>query len=244
MKGAKLFKKVRRFYNMIHNKLNVKTISDEYINWLTYANAGMLDRGNIYAMKYAIENLPSNNPVLEIGSFCGLSINVMSYLLMLNNCDNEIINCDRWIFEGAEQGGKMAGSHITHKDYRGFVSASYKRNVEFFSASNKPHTIESYSDELFHAWKNNEIKTDIFNRTVQLGGKISFAYIDGNHTYDFAKRDFENVDRYLDNGGFILFDDSFDANQFGLSKLMNEIKQMDGYKLIMKNPNYLFQKKS
>ncbi len=40
-------------------------ISDEYVNWLCFANAGMLDRGNLYLMDYAMSRLPSTAPMLE-----------------------------------------------------------------------------------------------------------------------------------------------------------------------------------
>ena len=75
-----------------------------------------------------------------------------------------------------------------------------------------------------------------------MGGEISFCYIDGNHTYDFAKRDFENLDPYLELGGLVLFDDSSDLDTFGLTRLMKEIKRNKKYELVMKNPNYLFKK--
>lgn len=99
-----------------------------------------------------------------------------------------------------------------------------------------------FSDDFFLKWAENAHVTDIFGRTVQLGGRISFSYIDGNHTYDYTKRYFENVDRYLVPGGFILFDDSSDIDQFGLTRLMQEIRKDSRYRLVMKNPNYLFQK--
>lgn len=83
---------------------------------------------------------------------------------------------------------------------------------------------------------------DIFGRNIKLGGKISFCYVDGNHTYEFAKRDFDNVARYLELGGYVLFDDSSDMNPFGLTRLMKEIKRNQHYKLVTKNPNYLFKK--
>lgn len=41
----------------------------------------MLAQGNVYAMEYAITNMPAGKAVLEIGSFCGLSTIVLSYLL-------------------------------------------------------------------------------------------------------------------------------------------------------------------
>jgi hypothetical protein len=53
-----------------------KPTPHEFITWLTFANAGMLQDGDIGSMEYAIKNLPTGNPVIEIGSFCGLSLNV------------------------------------------------------------------------------------------------------------------------------------------------------------------------
>jgi hypothetical protein len=223
-------------------RLSTKTISDEYISWLTFANAGMLSKGNIYAMRYAIENLPSNSPILEIGSFCGLSTNVINYLLLAQGKKNKIFTCDKWSFEGAESGWNLGVSQISHDQYREFVKSTYIRNIEFFSGQNKPYTIESFSDDFFSRWEKSETTCDVFGRNIQLGGKLGFCYIDGNHTYEFAKRDFENVDKYLDVGGYVLFDDSSDDNPFGLTKLMNKIKNNHNYQLVMKNPNYLFKK--
>ena len=193
-------------------------------------------------MRFAIENLPSTSPVLEIGSFCGLSTNVIRYLLSTKGKNNKIITCDKWLFEGSENGGNLGNSQISHHQYREFVKSTFMRNVEFFSQNNKPYTIEDISDNFFELWNKGERTHDIFGREIQLGGNFSFCYIDGNHTYEFAKRDFDNVDQHLDLDGYILFDDSFDMNPFGLTRLMKEIKNNENYKLVMKNPNYLFKK--
>ena len=83
---------------------------------------------------------------------------------------------------------------------------------------------------------------DIFKQTIQLGIGISFAYIDGNHSYEHVKRDFKNVDNYLINTGFILFDDSMDGLRFGSALFMKEMKRNKNYQLIDKNPYYLFKK--
>ncbi len=99
-----------------------------------------------------------------------------------------------------------------------------------------------FSDDFFDLWKKNKLVADVFDRKIQLGGGISFSYIDGNHSYEYAKRDFKNTDKYLDTGGYILFDDSSDSDPFGLSRLMKEISKNERYKLIIKNPNYLFKK--
>lgn len=219
---------------------NTFVIQDDFLPWLGFANAGMLGAGNVFLMDYAIERV-SSSPILEIGTFCGLSTNVMAYLLRRHKKNNRIYSADKWIFEGSEQ-IYLGSSGISHADYREFVKSSYLRNVAFFSPTNTPFTIEVVSDEFFELWGRNENASDVFGRSITLGGPISFCYIDGNHTLEFVKRDFENTDRYLEPGGFILFDDSGDGDSFGLTPLMSEISQRGDYQLVMKNPNYLFQK--
>lgn len=214
---------------------------DEYLTWLRFANPGMLHGGNVFAMKHAIERLPTDDPIVEIGSFCGLSTNAMTYFLRITNKPNAMFCSDRWIFENSESGKTIGASNISHDEYREFVKESFKRNISMFSP-NRPYPIELFSDEFFAKWKVAEDVEDVFGRPVRLGGKISFCYIDGNHTYDFAKRDFENTHEHLVSGGFILFDDSADTDPFGLTRLMNEVSRRPDYKLVMKNPNYLFQK--
>ena len=83
----------------------------------------------------------------------------------------------------------------------------------------------------------------MFGRETQLGGPIAFCFIDGNHSYEFARRDFENTDRHLQPGGFILFDDSGDGSDWGVCKVVAEVAATGRYELIATNPNYLFKKR-
>ncbi len=39
----------------------------------------MLEPGNLYLTDYAISRLPSDAPMLEIGSFCDLSTNILTH---------------------------------------------------------------------------------------------------------------------------------------------------------------------
>jgi hypothetical protein len=216
----------------------------EYLRWLTYANSGMLSHGNVWCMNYAIRNLLSEAPILEIGSFCGLSTNVIAYLKEKNNVRNPLITCDKWIFEGAEGGGMLGDSQsVTHAEYKKLVKETFLRNVQTFSRSDLPFTIELFSDEFFSAWTTSQKLQDVFGREVKLGGPISFCYIDGNHSYDFARRDFENCDRFLEEGGFILFDDSADGSEWEVCQVVQEVIKTRHYDLIAKNPNYFFRKK-
>lgn len=228
-----------------HISTQKKAKPDRFINWLRFANPGMLNEGNIYCIEYAVENLPSENPIIEIGSFCGLSTNAINYYVRKANRANRLFTCDKWVFERRDDDRNpfLGSSGLAHEQYRQFVKETYIRNVGFFSHGRLPHTIECFSNDFFGLWERRATATDVMGRQVQLGGSISFAYIDGNHTYRFAKDDFVNVDRHLETNGFILFDDSADYySRFGVNRLVREIKKMDNYEVVVKNPNYLFRK--
>ncbi|HEX7175334.1 MAG TPA: class I SAM-dependent methyltransferase [Pyrinomonadaceae bacterium] len=218
-------------------------ISDEYVNWVCFANAGMLHRGNLYCFDHAIRNLPSRAPIVEVGSFCGLSTNLLTYYKRKRGVSNQLITSDKWAFEGAQDGRTLGDSPIGHADYRAFVKETYTRNIRMFSRDDLPYTVEMLSDELFGAWRRSEEVSDILGRSVRLGGPISFCYIDGNHTYEFAKRDFENCDKFLESAGFVLFDDSADGSGWDVCKVVAEVQATGRYELVIKNPNYLFKKR-
>jgi Methyltransferase domain len=215
-------------------------LEDEFITWLKFANAGMLELGNLHLMDYAISRLPSDAPILEIGSFCGLSANALRHFLRKHKRANHLFTCDKWEFEN-RQGSHIGDSAVSFQDYRTFVRDSFLRNVKMFSGSDLPFTIEVLSKEFFALWGTNQFASDVFGRPTQLGGLVSFCYIDGDHTYEGSKVDFDGCDKFLETGGFILFDDSA-LKYFGVSRLMPEIEQNPRYRFIARNPNHLFQK--
>jgi hypothetical protein len=51
------------------------------------------------------------------------------------------------------------------------------------------------------------------------------------------------VDRWLEKGGFILFDDSGDDSNWEVRDVIREIKAGNQYEVIVNNPNYLLRKK-
>jgi len=218
-------------------------ISNHFVNGLCYANSGMLERGNLWCFDHAIRNLPSEAPIVEIGSFCGLSTNLLTYYKQLHGRRNTLITCDKWEFEGAEPGQPFHGcAWISHESYREHVKQTYIRNISFFSSCDPPYTIERTSDEFFTAWREGREVVDVLGRPIRLGGPISFCYIDGNHSYEYVLRDFQNVDAHLQPGGFILFDDSYDGTCFEVSRVIAQVKTLPRYRLVAKNPNYLFRK--
>lgn len=235
-------------------------MDDEFITWLKYIVPGGLHPGNVLCFDHAIKNLPDDSPIVEIGTFAGLSTNIFSYLKWRHNKHNTLITCDRWIFEfepfarlGSSEALEamktlpLADTPLSHAKYREFVRDSYLRNVQMFTWEALPHTVELFSDEFFAEWEKGALVPDVFGRVVKLGGTIGFCYIDGNHSYDFTKRDFQNCDKYLIVGGFVLFDDSADDTSWGSAKAVQEIVEQEvlnkrRYELVMRNPNYLFRK--
>jgi hypothetical protein len=154
-----------------------------------------------------------------------------------------LFTCDRWQYEGYHEGEPFPESRsITQDEFRAFVMETFRRNVRFFSRDDLPFTIEKTSDEFFQAWQDGEEAVDVFGRNVSLGGPLSFCYVDGNHSYAFAKRDFANCDRFLETGGFILFDDSADDSDWEVRHVVREVLESGRYELVMKNPNYLVTK--
>lgn len=197
-----------------------------HIDFIRAAVPGFMQEGNVVGFDYAISYLPSDDPVLEIGSFGGLSACVMSYLLRKHEKPNPIWCIDPWKWEGFDDGDTQILPSIPHRKYMEFIYRNFIRNVDFFS-----------DGRIFHQKIESD---DFFARFIEK--PLSFAYVDGDHRYEQAKRDFLNVDRWLVPDGFILFDDTADEGNFGCVKLMPDVKATGRYELVMKNPNYLWKK--
>jgi len=239
-----LFRKLQRGVQYGYAMATRRKIDDEFITWLSFANAGMLNPGNAYLMDLAVEQAPEGGAFIEIGSFCGLSTNCILHFMRRHGRKNTFFTCDKWAFENSDGGGTLGDSPLQHAEYREFVKTTYMRNVGFFGAGERPRTIEVFSDEFFDLWRRRANVSDVFGRDVELGGPISFAYIDGNHTYEFAKRDWQNVDEFLLPGGFVLFDDSASYLEFEVYPVVRELQRDPNYELVATNPNHLLRKRA
>ncbi len=235
---------------ILQKKIKKIAYQDHFITRLRSSTVGegMLHEGNIFLMDYAIKNMPPADHVLEIGSWAGLSANLLLHLLKKYSRGEVFLSCDPWIYEGFEdhKGHKTntidGRTDISRLAFMEYIKQSFINSVTLFHKDKLPHSFRLTSDEFFKHYKDNATLTDIFDRPKKLSGKISFCYIDGNHAYEFAKRDFQNVSQYLVPNGMILLDDSSDGTQFGSAQLIKEIKQNTDFKILFKNPNYLIQK--
>ncbi|MFN0202434.1 MAG: class I SAM-dependent methyltransferase [Bacteroidia bacterium] len=243
---------LRRYYFKLFQE---KILRDDFVARLhcSIVGASMMPNGNIFALDYAIQRLPKEGSLLEIGSFGGMSANIITYFLQKYQQPHRFFTCDPWIYEGFYDKTKRediqymkyidGSQEIEREQYTNFIKTSFLQATRFFSASRLPHSFQFTSDEFFANWRKQANITDLFEKEVKLGGSIAFAYIDGDHSYQQAKRDFENVYEYLTDGGFILLDDSADFQSFGSAILAREIaKSYPNLKLVMKNPHYLWQK--
>ena len=218
---------------------------DEFIRWICHVTGGWLreDAGNLRALDFAIRHMPERGAVVEIGSFLGLSTAIISYLMVKNGRSEALFNCDPWVFEETEDpiGGFFDASR---HDYRDYVKATFRSNMRVFAKDLLPHSFELFSDDFFRCWEQGVENQDLFGRSVKLGGEISFAYIDGAHSYEASRRDFLNVDRYLAPGGFVLFDDSADDCEFECRRTAKEVLEAHpDYELAFRTPNYLFRRR-
>src|SRR5256885_400544 len=82
----------------------------DFLTWVRFAVPGMLVLPNVDAMEHALANMPPGAPVLEIGSFCGLSTVHLSHLLDKFSPTSTLFTCDRWEFEGQRLGALLGDS--------------------------------------------------------------------------------------------------------------------------------------
>ena len=73
-------------------------------------------------------------------------------------------------------------------------------------------------------------------KRVLAGKKIDFLFIDGDHSYEGVKKDFENYRPLVSNGGCIGLHD-IASNKLGVIDFWNEIKPLYKHKEIVETEN-------
>ena len=216
---------------------------DEFLEWLTFINPGMLAPSNLALLSHSIRTMPETGAVIEIGSFAGLSLNHIIHMMRQAGRSNPVFSVDEWHFEGSGT-SLIPGSSVQFADYRNHAIESFRRNLLLFHSDRLPNHIVSSSDEFFRLWTQKAQSVEFFGRVTVLGGPISLAYIDGAHTYEQSRRDFENVDRFLLPGGFVIFDDSAEGSGWGSHRTAREAAARPDYELVARTPNYCIAKQA
>jgi hypothetical protein len=226
-------------------QLSIERVTrDTYLNWLTRIMGGWLvpGDGNLAVFDFAIGHMPDDGAVLEIGSFLGMSICAMSYMMWLHGRTHPLFTCDPWDFEGTAEpiGGYFDASSPA---YRQYCMDVFKRNILVYAERHLPHSVEDYSHRFLARWAAKEEAIDVLGRQVRLGGALSFVYIDGAHTYEAASGDFRGVDPFVLPGGYVFFDDTGEAWGPEMARVVREVQLHPDYELIARTPNYLFRKR-
>lgn len=217
---------------------------DEYIRWITHILGGWLTahHPNLFVFDVVFRTMPKGGSVLEIGSYLGMSTAIFGYLMDKYQRTEPFFTCDPWDFEGVEE--KIGGYYnASSRLYRDYCPETFKRNMQTFLPHRLPHTVERYSGDFLTRWNAGLEDTDVFGRPVKLGGPLSFAYIDGLHTYEAARSDFEGVDQALLPGGWVFFDDANHLDFPGVHRVVLEVQQRRDYELVSRLGNYLFRKR-
>jgi hypothetical protein len=213
------------------------------LGWLRLASAGMLHPGHVALIDRAVSELPTDDPVVEVGAFAGLSTVTLALLLGRHARVNPLFSTDPWQFERPAGEDIVPGTRIPFADYRAHVRAQFEANVRFWSGERLPHAFELPSDAFFAAWADGGTRRDLFGQEAPLGGPISLCFVDGDHRLEQARRDVDNADRFLVTGGFLLLDDS---DRFGafphLYDLVQELVAAGRYELVGENPHHLLRK--
>lgn len=202
------------------------------------ANAGMLNRGNLHLIELAVRGLPTDDAVVEIGPFCGLSTNAIRRALDRHRRPNPLWCCDPWHYPIIEGVMDPAG-------YGDYVKETFEHATRTFSGHDLPRAVQVPSKGFFERWERGEKVTDVYGREFRSRGPIAFAYIDGEHDRENVRRDLALCDRHLVPSGYVLFDDSSAASSHReVHAFVRALLNDPGWRLTAQNPNYLVQKQA
>lgn len=216
-----------------------------YINYSHCSPESRFPLEKQYLIKLALEKLPSNNPILEIGVFAGRSTNALIELKRSLNISNKVFTTDPWLV--CED--IPISKNVSGRQYQEHVKQQFLTNIQFWSGDSLPFSFDFTSDRFFQEWRENSDLCSLFNQRVKLGGPLSCVFLDGDHSDTQVRKDFLNIDAFLEKGGLLYFDDSDALHRNGSEPenhvyvLVREILFDGRYEVVSRNPNYLLRKK-
>jgi predicted O-methyltransferase YrrM len=106
----------------------------------------------------------------------------------------------------------------------------------------RPRTVRPVETQIAELCRRLGLSVDLIvgdSRTVEIEtGEVDLVFIDGDHSYEGAKSDFERFGRRVRVGGAVLFDDAFDDGFFhvihtdGVGPVVEEILQAGDFRLV------------
>lgn len=161
---------------------------------------GAIDRDEAELL-YQLAAKVSVGCIVEIGSYRGRSTVALA-LGSQKGHDSPV-----YAIDPHEQYVGVLGGNFGPEDrlafYKNMLKTGCVKNVRLINLG---------SDEVALAWRR----------------PIGLLWIDGDHSYQAVKRDFENLSRHVVAGGYIAFHDSLDMD-LGPVRVINEISAGGGY---------------
>tara|TARA_B100002019_G_scaffold217310_1_gene190005 strand:+ start:12891 stop:13658 length:768 start_codon:yes stop_codon:yes gene_type:complete len=237
------------FYKIFLFENRFKRFSSEEFSWINYSHSSPESKFPLekqYAVDFAMRNLGSNSPILEIGACSGRSTSFLGCLIEKYNKKNILVVTDPWL--NCPDETLIGPRKKSPSSYRAYIKEQYMNNMKFWFEEALPITFQLDSDSFFDEWKEGLTKKDLFNNEYKMGGEICFCYLDGDHSYNQVKKDFQNIDRILEKGGYIFFDDSDRLHRDrgetvnGCYEVVKEVIKTKRYVVALRNPNYLLKK--
>lgn len=170
--------------------------------------------------------------IVEIGSWCGKSSVILGLAAKEINSNLHCIDLfpskEDW-FQNND-GTFSFKVEVNNQEYFGCVSQTvweepYTNDIKSMYERHGKGTQEIFSDNInkfeltdvvSHYKGTSSTMIDTINK------KIKLAFIDGDHGYEATKEDILNVEKFLVEGGWIIFDDAFTVNK-GVDKAIEEL---------------------
>lgn len=195
--------------NRMKSEKNLNFLMDFTFNGCSKALTPMQNTSELGSLLKILKIIKPKT-VLEIGTARGGSLFLFARVA---SCDASIISIDL-------PGGRFGGG------YPRWRIPLYK---SFILSSQKLHLIRQDSHDM------NTVKTV---QNILNGEKVDFLFIDGDHTYEGVKKDFELYHSLVKKGGYVAFDDIATQppkNSCKVSKFWKQIKKKYKYEEFIMN---------
>lgn len=166
-------------------------ITEDFEGWIAKDEAELLYN--------TAAKLKGNGVIVEIGSWCGKSLTIITTGALKNGFNSKIYSIDPFLTSKDEPNGK----------YETFIQNLKKNNLD---------------NKITHIKEKSQIAGLNFNEIIE------FIFIDGFHTYDAVKKDFDLFYPKIIEGGYIAIHDI--GYYKGPTDLVMELAHNDTFKII------------
>jgi hypothetical protein len=205
---------------------------------------GQCDEDKLQALCDITRLLPSGD-LLEVGCLYGRSAFALGYLASRHQLGS-LICVDPWnAAELTDQGPQAAVLNVDivnidlEKIFRIFLStAALLDNIGYIRKTSEA------AFSVYEAARSQGVLSSPELGTVPLAGHLSLLHIDGNHRYDYVRKDVEIWSPYLVAGGWLLLDDYVWAFGDGPQRLGDELLDSPFYDTAFVSGDTLFLRRT